>query len=476
MSTEELLRDKIDPKVKSLLSEAEEKVGRLLKSQLSFLYGDRLIKAQASDVLRVISELSSDESNDHTLRNLLINTIVTSESLWAGSGIISLLALIESSKVLRRYRHSDLKFSYDHKKNATVLGKLSRRASSDELFQSISQIVNSDYDVNLSKAVLQIAGSCGNVNIDHDAKDVTSVITRSGYTFELSCEDIFWSAASASIISLYNPKILCIDGIVETPGEIHNIISSSHETNQSVVIFARGFHEDVSNTLGVNHSRGMLNIIPVLVPYDIKGVNQLVDIAVCSGTDIVSSLKGDLISTIEWDDIKSIDSLRIQNNELIIRNKKSEKRVKTHLDHLQKKLRILLNEEKSGDYYTETQEKGIQDTRKMQEDILRDRTFSLMSSGVQLSFGKEHGSSMGIRQDRSQTILRMYSQGSKYGLIDLSKTTDVRLDSIIEKVTGFLRENGITHVPAPGLICAFKIGIANAVLIDNIGAWLLIDE
>ena len=104
MSTSVLLRNEIDLKIQSLLETTEGKVGDLLERKLSFLYGDKVIQALPCDILRVISELISDAPENQTLKNLLINTIVTSESLWAGSGFISLLVLLESSKTFRKNR------------------------------------------------------------------------------------------------------------------------------------------------------------------------------------------------------------------------------------------------------------------------------------------------------------------------------------------------------------------------------------
>ena len=247
MSTEVLLKEQIEPKIRSILAESEEKVQCLLDSQLSFLYGESVIKALPCDSIRVITEMVSDASNNQTLRNLLLNTMVTSENLWAGSGCISLLVLLESSKFLQRCRKSGTKFEFDHALISKVLSENSRRVNSEEIFESVKQVVNSHYDTALAKEILEIVGSSGNANIDPKPAINTSIVVQSGYKIGVTCEDLFWSASGASIISLHNPKILCVDGIVESMSEIHRVIGRSHETGQPVVIFARGFNDDVTN-------------------------------------------------------------------------------------------------------------------------------------------------------------------------------------------------------------------------------------
>ena len=107
MSTSVLLRSDIDQNVRILLDSVEEKVGDLLGRRLSFLYGENLVKALPIDALRIVTEMVSDDSNNQALKNLLVNTIVTSERLCAGAGIISLLVFLETSKDFQRKKVSE---------------------------------------------------------------------------------------------------------------------------------------------------------------------------------------------------------------------------------------------------------------------------------------------------------------------------------------------------------------------------------
>ena len=59
-----------------------------------------------------------------------------------------------------------------------------------------------------------------------------------------------------------------------------------------------------------------IHIFPIAVPLDLYGANALKDLAYVSGNDIVSALKGDLISSIQVDDHRSIEKAVIFKNQL----------------------------------------------------------------------------------------------------------------------------------------------------------------
>ena len=104
------------------------------------MYGSNPIQANPSDILRVVSEMVSDDPSNQTLKNLLINTIVTSENLWAGSGFISLLVLLESNRVLQKNRFLNHHVDYDMTSLNSAVSAQSRRSSSLDIIKSFSEI------------------------------------------------------------------------------------------------------------------------------------------------------------------------------------------------------------------------------------------------------------------------------------------------------------------------------------------------
>jgi len=137
-----------------------------------------------------------------------------------------------------------------------------------------------------------------------------------------------------------NSKVFVIDGFIESVSEIHHILYhfSTQEQTTPFLLVCRGASEDVLSTINVNNSRNAFSCHVLKVDFTIENVNLLVDIAVVSGSDVTSSLKGDLISSIKLDNSTTIDSFLITPTGLSIKNTKSKLRVAIHTSNLKKKL------------------------------------------------------------------------------------------------------------------------------------------
>lgn len=133
-------------------------------------------------------------------------------------------------------------------------------------------------------------------------------------------------------------KVLVIDGYIENVSEIHHILLyfSSNCPETPLAIFCRGMSDDVLNTISVNNLRGFLNCYPMKANFELEDINTLVDIAVVCGTDVVSSLKGDLISSIKLSDIKTIKELIVSLDSIHIKNN-NKLNIDIHIKNIQKK-------------------------------------------------------------------------------------------------------------------------------------------
>lgn len=134
-------------------------------------------------------------------------------------------------------------------------------------------------------------------------------------------------------------KVLVIDGYIESVSELHHIFQhfSVNEPDRAFAIFCRGMSDDVLNTISVNNLRGSLNCYPIKVDFDLEGINTLVDVAVVCDSDVVSSTKGNLISSIKVSDLKTVKQFSVVSDGVLIKNDESYLRVETHIKQLQKK-------------------------------------------------------------------------------------------------------------------------------------------
>lgn len=141
-----------------------------------------------------------------------------------------------------------------------------------------------------------------------------------------------------------NPKIICIDGFIENVSEIHRILEDTTASKETIILFLRGLAEEVTRTLKVNYERGSLQVIPVIVKYDLSDVNTLVDLAIASNSDIVSSLKGNLITNIDISKYDRVDSVDITAAGVLVENNKTTIKIDGHIKKLQEKLLLSNNQ------------------------------------------------------------------------------------------------------------------------------------
>lgn len=160
---------------------------------------------------------------------------------------------------------------------------------------------------------LKLAGHGGRIMIERSVGLHPSVERIAGHTFKL--EPCF-----RVVCKLVGPRVLLIDGFIESVAEFDRVLSVANEDKVPLLVFARGAHPDVINTLKINFDRGTLRVVLFTVPVDVHGINQLRDIAAVAGADVVSSDKGQLISSIDVASLSKISSAVIKNNCVVLSN------------------------------------------------------------------------------------------------------------------------------------------------------------
>lgn len=184
-------------------------------------------------------------------------------------------------------------------------------------------------------ATLEIAGPAGRVYIEPSHGSSSLVERILGNTFGLDpCRAIMSNGQWRRDYV----KCAVIDGIIESVAEVDRLLSECHTSRQSLVIFARGFDADVITTLAVNRARGTLDVMAVTAPYDLEFINTLNDVAVVCGGDVVSSLKGELISSVRLDDLPVVQSIHCIPGSVTVRNDITRKNVEAHSGRLLQKV------------------------------------------------------------------------------------------------------------------------------------------
>lgn len=209
--------------------------------------------------------------------------------------------------------------------------QLSTPKTKRELIHHLDVIGISSKVINVMKSILDHATVDTIMTLHTSSSDKMYVEMTSGHRFELKC----LIAGTKSGNKVKNVRIACIDGFIENVSELHVLFSQLSESHLTCFVFCRGMSNDVLHTIKVNNDRGSLRIKPYLVPYDIENVNVLVDLAVISGTDVTSSLKGDLISTIDLTRTGHVDEVT-EFESSIIMSTASSIRLNEHIERLRK--------------------------------------------------------------------------------------------------------------------------------------------
>ena len=408
----------------------------LISKKHHIFFGDRAVLCQPVDSLRWASELSYDVGDpvQRSIRNIVLSSIDSCEKKQSGSGFI-LLSLV--TEMIRMPHPVSLS------KGAQTLSSRTRRCSLKEAYRSVA-FMNSDPEtLKFIASIMENTSAVGSLHILSEPSIPSLVETVRGYNFSVTIPEVFHSSAGETGTRiLAKPRVLVIDGFVETMGEIEGPVMRSHSKNQPLIIFARDYNPDVQNTLGKNLSKGLLEVIPLSVPLDITGVKMLEDIGVVAGCEIISALKGDLISSVTWEDMSVLDEAKINMSTggVEIVNNSTLDHVKSHRSHLRKERLEVDN-----------------DIRR----LIEVRLSCLQGSGTRVNIGSEWGDLSGLYRDRIEAGVRNYRSCTRWGIIplDSSDIEEVPLSRAINKLSW-----AMPHTSA----AAVGVGIRAAVDLDKI--------
>jgi hypothetical protein len=152
-----------------------------------------------------------------------------------------------------------------------------------------------------------------------------------GYSFPLNV------AIQSPDHDYIDPKVICIDGFIESVAEVNGLFEQIAESKQFCFLFVRGMSDEVKHTIKVNFDRGLMKIIPYVVRFDFDGINTLVDLATICGNDVISSHRGDLISAIKISEHKNVDRIDVSQKNVVIYNRSTRGSVARHVSNLSAK-------------------------------------------------------------------------------------------------------------------------------------------
>lgn len=187
-------------------------------------------------------------------------------------------------------------------------------------------------NIAIAETIIELASGSSSIILKKSTNGNFFIEMYEGYVFSANC------LIDIRPCTIKNVAVSLIDGYVENVSEIHHLLTSLAESQQKCLIFCRGMSSDVSHTIKVNNDRGIMSVYPYQIPFDIDGINTLVDIATVVGCDVTSSLKGDLISSIKAEQLLKVSGCSLQKDKVTFSNASTKKSVNSHIKNIREKM------------------------------------------------------------------------------------------------------------------------------------------
>ena len=275
---------------------------KMHSGELLLNYGGLAAPARPADLIRVVSEWSQKDILDLTIRNIIVNAILSSENKQIGSGIICAASMLHGNC-------DDLL--------KTKLKKT--RAVREDLSDTLRYFLGGAITYDLCETLIDMGSMSSSLRFNLNRQD--HFLARQIDTHEILgiVHPLFGEHTS----SIESPVIVVIDGVIESLGEIDYLLRRAAETKCNLIICAMGFGADVVSTLSHNWKNNQLRVIPFWIQ---KWSEEKTVLQVCDeiGLTCVSSERGDSASILELDECSRIDMAFLSDHGLAIQSEGSD--------------------------------------------------------------------------------------------------------------------------------------------------------
>ena len=356
-----------------------------------------------SAIQSAIMSKSKSRFFDNIIKPAIILDSINSEVSSPGSGDIALdissriidklYGKVENYCSIKEYekKHSNI-FNFCTEE----IRKLGHQPFKKDFQKFINQEIKDPFIKNIIKTSFDLSASRRDVSCEVSNIFETEISVEMGHKFPIRPYPGFVKGKWIK----RNPIVLVIDGAVIEVSEIHHFLEKCNQENIPGIIFCRSISPDVLNTLFVNRKRGTLDVIPFEISIEDETLNMLKDICVVSGSKMISSDMGDLISTSVRKGLNSVSSAEISESYVKIFNEKTERDVKAHLSFLRDK-----------------RENSAQEI----QPYIDKRIHSMISDCVKIKVGQNQIAKNKISVETIDSFLRSSSVFFKTGCINMAE-------------------------------------------------------
>jgi hypothetical protein len=165
---------------------------------------------------------------------------------------------------------------------------LKRRLRVEDVSQMLSR-TPSDVSEPLTKLILAAPLGCL-VAVKKSRTSSTSIKVSHGTRISA----MHMRGSSSEVV---NPKVVLIDGAIDTVGQIHRVLEDASQSGTHYLIGCRSATEEVERTVSLNCSRGTINVLIFFARLDDLTIGALDDVSACTGASIIGAQLGESVST-----------------------------------------------------------------------------------------------------------------------------------------------------------------------------------
>lgn len=232
---------------------------------------------------------------DRMLLHAIRSRIVSSESQFPGSGeictaVLSRSAAIWSQKEKSGISQYEMRDAFEKAAQSALISRPNRRRLREEdLCLMLSRAPSSQRSC-LIAAVSNAPLGCL-ISVKRSRLSDSSVTTTQGCRISVGTNSL------ASAGSVLDPRVVLIDGAIDSVGQIHRVLTDSAENGTQYLIGCRSMSHEVEQTIRVNCARGTVRALVFFARLDDLTIGAIDDVAAYVGSEVIGAYSGESISS-----------------------------------------------------------------------------------------------------------------------------------------------------------------------------------
>jgi len=270
---------------------------KLHTQSLVLNYGTRITPAKPIDIVRAMASWKEKDRADLTLKNIMINSVISADQRHAGAGIACARSICTPHDTVS-------------KKSGRI--PLGNRAQTQDMDEMLRYLVGNGMIHELMKTVIENGGMAANLDFSLSAGNNFVIESSSCSGIPGEVHPLFSEVKSAGVIR--EALIVAVLGKIDSVSEIDHLLRGLADDDRQAVLLSFAFSPDVVTTLDSNWTSGRLRVVPFRMEEDEKNREILEN----SGVSFSSIEIGKLLVNMTLDDFSVNRGVKILQNKIYL--------------------------------------------------------------------------------------------------------------------------------------------------------------